>query len=60
MFEVKGVIWYIEVVPRQIHMHSFYLFCVYVDDVVRLRLERVQTSILAEGHYQVEIGTNIL
>ena len=36
------------------------LICVYVDDVVRQRLERVQTSILAEGHYQVEIGMNIL
>ena len=53
----------IEVVPGQIHTLNFYLFCVCVDDVVRLRvvLERVQISILAEGlkieffwHYQVE------
>ena len=47
-------------VPGQVHMRSSYLFCVYVDDVVRQRLERVQTSILAEGHYQVEIDMNIL
>ena len=40
-------------VPGQVHMRSSYLFCVYV--VVRQRLERVKTSILAEGHYQVEL-----
>ena len=36
------------------------VFTCFVDDVVGQRLERVQTSILAEGHYQVEIGMNIL